>query len=776
MLSEQLEKLIKNATSIALQHKHEYVNFEHLLLALLDDDDVQEVFLEKNINIQIVRKKLINYIQNNLQDLVVNSLLKPSPISSLQRLIQRAILHAKSMKIKSVSNINIMAELFYEHDSYALTCLKEVEINKQDFLDYLYISSTTASESEKHTSVQNMLNFVSEKISSSKIEDSSASDKKSLLEKHCANLNEKAANKEIDCLIGRDNEINRTIEILCRRRKNNVILVGEPGVGKTAIAEGMAYKILLKEVPSVLQNMIIYALDLGSIIAGTKFRGEFEGRIKSLVDELTNSQNAILFIDEIHTLVGAGSTANGTMDASNLLKPALTKGLFRCIGATTFKEYRNQFEQDMALSRRFQKVVINEPNEEATLEILKGLKNKYEEYHNVIYDDAALKSAISLSQKYLSDRKLPDKAIDLIDEAGSYSNMNHQLVRNAVINAKDIERLIANIIKIPVEQLSSEALSDIKNLDKKLKEHIFAQDEAIDILCSNVKMSKVGLRKTSRPIGCYMFAGGTGVGKTELAKQFAHYNHMKLLKFDMSEFIEANSISKLIGSSPGYIGSDKAGMLTDSVDKNPYSVVLFDEIEKANSEILNILLQIMDDGKLTDNLGKPIDFTNSIIIMTTNIIANEKSYNMGFSGPEISGQGDDSRKMSAFEAHFSPEFRSRLDKIILFNPIDNAVEKIIEKNLQELFEQLLKKEVILNYNSKLVKYFKQEHFSKTSGARGLSQAIDVCIKQNIAEEILFGKLKNGGRVLIDVNSKNQIIFDFKTNEIIKRDQIEMKLC
>jgi ATP-dependent Clp protease ATP-binding subunit ClpA len=775
MLSNCLEKVLKNAFQIALDHKHEYVTFEHLLLALLKDKQIQAFFVEKKADINLLKSKLENYIQHNLVDLIDPSVVNPHPTAGFQRIIQRTLLYAKAQGSNDISSIDIMAEFFFEHESFATIFLKDSNISRKDLLSYrikcknIVAQKTNLSEKDQDAS-QVMVN---DKHAVEYEEHRSAEERSSaeeILEKYCVNLNKQANNSNVDQLIGCEAKINRAVEILCRRKKNNVILVGEPGVGKTAIAEGMAHRIINKKVPSSLLGKVIYSLDLGGMLAGTKFRGEFEGRIKELLSALTQYKNAILFIDEIHTIVGAGASVSGAMDASNLLKPALTRGLFKCIGATTFKEYRSHFEQDTALLRRFQKIVIEEPNEDATLEILRGLKSNYEKYHNVQYDESALKAAVSLSIRYLHDKKLPDKAIDLIDEAGARKNIDTLQCKGSVVTDKDIEILIASIANIVPINVTDSELDNIRNLNKNLKERIFAQDEAIDILCSSIKMAKAGLRQASKPIGCYMFAGATGVGKTELARQLAHFSNMKLLKFDMSECSESSAVSKMIGSAPGYVGSDKGGVLTNAVEQNPYSVVLFDEIEKAHPEILNLLLQIMDDGKLTDNSGKEISFNHTIIILTTNVISNNSAKSIGFSNVVQTNGAN----MSAFEQYFSAEFRSRLDKIILFNNIDQVTNQIIEKNIQELVEELKTRNIFLYYDYEVVKYLNDNHISRNAAARDLLKAIDVNIKQAIADEILFGKLAHGGEIYITVGNNSGLIFDFTSKIEVHNKRRELE--
>lgn len=778
MLSDELELTLKRALSIAENYKHEYATYEHLLMSLTSDADVQLFLKSKEISIEPLVLKLGHYLATELSDIVEQSANKAKPTISFQRIIQRAALHAHTNQENNICcGINVLIELFFEKKSYAFLCLKELKITRVELKEFLkkrprqlpmdsainHLDQFRNSFARKASPSNNLALNIQKQEALHKHAKMDKEQEKSDLEKYCINLNKKANLDTIDCLIGRKDEVQRTIEILCRRKKNNAILVGEPGVGKTAIAEGLAVRIVNKDVPEFLQKAVIYALDVGSLVAGTKFRGDFEERIKNLLESLRNDHNAILFIDEIHTIIGAGSTTAGSMDASNLLKPALAKGELKCIGSTTFKEYHNHFEKDMALVRRFQKIIVREPDENVTLEILRGLKGYYEKHHNVIYSPAALKAAISLSERFINDRNLPDKAIDLMDEAGARSKLdNKRLKTTTIITEQDIKSLIASIVNIPNLNFEAEEASQLKNLSENLKKMIFGQDEAIDILCSSIKLSRAGLRKGTRPTGCYMFAGPTGVGKTELAKQLAILNNMKLLKFDMSEFCESNATSKLLGSAPGYVGFDQGGMLTDEVDKFPYSVVLFDEIEKANPEIFNLLLQIMDEGKLTDNTGKQINFSHTIIILTTNIIAGEKRTQIGFAEENKADFSQcNQRDMKQFAEHFNQEFLSRLDQIVLFNPINNVLQKIVSKNLEELESQLANKKVELITSNGVLTYLVNKCSTSKNGARELDRIIDSSIKKAIADELLFGKLQNGGVVDIGFSLKNQeLIFKF----------------
>ena len=765
MLSNNLELTLRKALSIASNCKHEYATYEHLLLALTDDKDAKEFFLQKGITLEDLKKRLKNYLLHDLAELVDENAKEAKPTASFQRIIQRAALHSQSSGYKIINGSHVLAEFFFEHEAYALLCLREEGLSRQDILDHIKkkenfgSNEATKNPITKITIVENQVKQESkEKLTPPKEQNYETSDEENVIDKICVNLNERADADSIDCLIGRQNEVQRTIEILCRRKKNNAILVGEPGVGKTAIAEGLATRIVKGDVPDLLKNAVIYSLDIGSLVAGTKFRGDFEERIKNLLTFLKNNKNAILFIDEIHTIIGAGSTSSGATDASNLLKPALGKGELRCIGSTTFKEYHNHFEKDMALVRRFQKIVVEEPDEISTMEILKGLKGYYEKHHSVIYSDSALKAAISLSERYINDRHLPDKAIDLIDEAGARSTMNSSGKKITITN-KHIEDVLSSILNIPNIGDKADDISQLKRLSTNLKGCIFGQDQAIDDLCASIKLSKAGLKKGDRPTGCYLFAGPTGVGKTELAKQLAIFNNMKLIKLDMSEFSESSSVSKLLGSAPGYVGFDQGGMLTEEVAKYPYSVVLFDEIEKAHPEILNILLQIMDEGNLTDSTGKHVNFMNTMVILTTNITAEKEKASIGFS-EKLSESIIPTLSLDPINEKFSPEFRSRLDNIILFNPIDGIIDKIVSKIIKELGAQLADKKVRLNVSSTVKKYLAEKYYNN-NGARELDRAIDTHIKQAIADEILFGKLKNGGSINIDLSKKDaKFIFKF----------------
>jgi len=782
MLSNDLEYTLKQALSIATKHKHEYATYEHLLLALIENDNVQQLLIESEVAIEFLKTRLEYYVKHNLRDLISDKITEAKPTAGFQRIIQRAALHSQTKGQRVITAMHVLAEFFFEQDSHALICLKEAKLTRIDVLNHIKkIDASPKSNALSSNKGRKSISALSTQVSQEKelLPDKRTDntdpqkEKEDELEKYCTNLNKKANANSIDCLIGRQDEIQRTIEILCKRKKNNAIFIGEAGVGKTAIAEGLAIRIIKNDVPELLKNATIYSLDIAALLANTKFRGDFEERVKNLLKSLKENKGAILFIDEIHNIIGAGSTTTGALDASNLLKPALARGEIRCIGSTTFKEYHNNFEKDMALVRRFQKIIVSEPDEAASLEILKGLKGYYEKYHNVMYSDSALKAAITLSERYIHDKHLPDKAIDLIDEAGAKCRMNSKSKKKAVITNKEIGELLSQILNIPQITANSDEIKQLKQLSINLKNYIFGQDEAIDALCSSIKLSKAGLRKTNRPTGCYLFTGSTGVGKTELAKQLANFCHMKLLKFDMTEFLESHSISKLLGTAPGYVGFDQEGLLSSEVDKYPYSVVLLDEMEKAHPDIFNILLQIMDEGTLTDNTGKHIDFTHTIVILTTNITPTQTRETIGFNVNKEENNIAKNANMPELNRYFSPELLARLDQVITFNPIDKIVPQIISKNLKELEAQLADKKVRLNVSNQVKEYLNTHCFNSEDGARKLDRVIDDRIKQSIADEILFGKLKNGGTVNVDISKdSDQIAFKFTS---IRKSKIPLEV-
>jgi ATP-dependent Clp protease ATP-binding subunit ClpA len=762
MLTKNLEITLRNAMLLANMYKHEYATSEHLLLALLNDDDTKSFFQKNNIDASAAISDLQNYLKHNLSDLVSSDYASPKRSAEFQRILQKAESYADAVGESEVTALHLIAEFYLAPKSYATACLKALPTSRNDIIRHIdkhLLNSLKEPELIIDTTTSSFNEYSTQDSSNDKKQDS-------ILENFCTNLNLKAESGAIDRLIGRDAEIQRTIEVLARRKKNNVILVGEPGVGKTAIAEGLALRFIKQDVPKILQNSVIYSLDIGSLVAGTKFRGDFEERIKQMLNELKANPDSILFIDEIHTIMGAGSTTSGSLDANNLLKPAFARGEIRCIGATTFKEYHAHFEKDAALARRFQKIIIEEPSEETSINILKGLKEYYEKHHNVKYTDDAITGAVLLSEKYIKSRKLPDKAIDLIDEAGARQKL---LGTSDEVALKDIEELVAIIANIPQISISTDDTAELKLLAQNLKGQIFGQDEAIEALCDNIKLSRAGLKNANHPIGCYLFAGASGVGKTELAKQLAKFCNMELIKLDMSEYLERNSISSLIGSPPGYAASEAGGILTESVDRAGYSVVLFDEIEKAHPEIFNLLLQIMDEGKLTDSTGKIVDFTHTIIILTTNLGASGQTKEpIGFFNDkkQINNTKNHS-SLEAIEKGFNAELRNRLDDIIIFNPLNpKIISMIIEKNLKEFVTSLAQKKIEILIDPSVNKYLMRNANIEVKGVRGLEKLIEHDLKQSIAEEILFGKLSSGGKILVAAKS-DKLHFKFLGNKTEK---------
>jgi ATP-dependent Clp protease ATP-binding subunit ClpA len=766
MLSKQLESTLQLAAEIASSSKHKYTTIEHLLLALLDDVDVLQVLNTQRVDIIDMRKSLRYHITHDLEVLKGGSDSDPRPTTGFQRVIQRAVVYGGAIGINNITGVHLLAEMFFEHESYAVTCLKEHNLTRMDVITSLAPQSMAFAEpsvqqayyyeENNPTALYDIdMNIVRENnVDTGKAPTNP--DLQTAISAYCINLNNKARVGAIDALVGREQEVQRTIEILCRRQKNNPILVGESGVGKTAIAEGLALRVVNNDVPEILQNSTIYALDFGSMVAGARYRGDFEGRMKALIQELTEQPSAILFIDEIHTMVGAGASAGSTLDASNLLKPALARGELRCIGSTTFKEYKHYFAKDAALVRRFQKIVIDEPDEESSFKILLGLKSYYEKHHNVTYDTTSLKAAVYLSKRYITDRLLPDKAIDLMDEAGSRKKISKS--RDNIVTEHDIELIVSSIAHLPNVMVASGEAKQIRALERDLKTVIFGQDTAIGELCASIKLSSAGLRNHDRPTGCYLFAGPTGVGKTELARQLAKFCNMKLIRFDMSEYTEPHTASRLIGTPPGYVGFDQGGLLTEAIERSPYSVVLFDKIEKANHEIFNLLLQVMDCGKLTDSSGRTVNFTNSIIVMTSNSVLDENfKARIGF-GSEV--QPDKAQSAQIIARTFSLEFRSRLDNIIIFNHLDNnVISMIVEKELRELASQLAEKGVVIIVDQSVKSHLSRNVFDCSNGARGIGRMCDVELKQKIADEVLFGKLIEGGSVHIKY-AKNRIQFEF----------------
>jgi len=764
MLSKNLEVSLHRALSIARDFHHEYATLEHLLLALSEDPDANSVMSGCGINLPLLCDKLRNFLHHELSALVTDTATETKPTAGFQRVVHRAAIHVHAAGKKEVTGANVLAEIFSERESYAVFFLSEQGMTCLDVMNFIshgvvkYDSSLTESPLASTPEPEDKEEEEEKKSESNtrERESQSQSNSSSALANYCVNLNKLAEEGRIDILIGREMEIERTIEILCRRSKNNPLYVGEPGVGKTAIAEGLALRITRKAVPDILKNAVIFSLDMGALLAGTRYRGDFEERIKAVIKEIEKLPSAILFIDEIHTIIGAGATSGGSLDASNLLKPALARGAFRCVGSTTYKEFQTHFERDRALVRRFQKIIVEAPSIENTINILRGLKPYYEEHHNVHYTSGALEAAVMLSDRYISDRHLPDKAIDVIDEAGAHQKLQPAGKKKQTITVKDIEAIISKMAHIPAKSLSTDESKKLQNLEKDLSDVIYGQDRAIEELASALKMSRAGLRDHKKPIGSYLFSGPTGVGKTELAKQLAYLMNMELLRFDMSEYMEQHSIARLIGSPPGYVGFDQGGMLTDSISKNPYSVLLLDEIEKAHQDIYNILLQVMDYGKLTDHNGRSVNFANCIIIMTTNAGATEMSKApIGF-GRETR-EGEDKEAISRL---FAPEFRNRLDAVIPFQSLTtDIVRVVVDKFVAQLEAQLADRGVKISITTEAREYLARVGYDRENGARPLERIIEAKIKKPLANEILFGKLVKGGRVSITLKD-GELAFEF----------------
>jgi len=750
---------LHRALAIAGEYRHEYATLEHLLLSLSEDPDASAVMRGCGVNLAGLKDSLGNFLKHELNALVSEHGAEAKPTAGFQRVIHRAAVHVHAAGREEVTGANVLAEIFSERESHAVFFMHEQNVTCLDVINFIshgvvkYNESNDsgvapiASEVEKHENRRN----------SNGASGDSAHDIHEALTLYCTNLNKRAEEGRTDILIGREVEIERTVEILCRRTKNNPLYVGEPGVGKTAIAEGLALRIVRGDVPKVLKSSLIFSLDMGALLAGTRYRGDFEERLKSVIKGIEKLPHAILFIDEIHTIIGAGSTSSGSLDAGNLLKPALAKGSLRCIGSTTYREYRGYFEKDRALVRRFQKIDIEEPSVENTIKILRGLKPYYETHHNVRYTNAALKAAVELSQRYIHDRKLPDKAIDIIDEAGAHQMLLPEAKRRRSITTKDVEEIVAKIARIPSKSISADDSKKLENLETELKQVVFGQDKAIEALSGAIKLSRAGLRKAGRPVGCYLFSGPTGVGKTELALQLSKLMNMNMVRFDMSEYMEPHSVSKLIGAPPGYVGFDQGGVLTDAIDKTPHTVLLLDEIEKAHPDVYNILLQVMDYGKLTDHNGKSVNFANVILIMTTNAGAAEMGKAaFGFNAAPRSGEDKE-----AIKRIFTPEFRNRLDAIIPFDRLTpELVESVVDKFILHLEEQLADRRVRIEINADVRKFLAKEGYDQDNGARPLERIIENKIKKALAGEILFGKLAKGGKVKV-VMKDGQPDFEFE---------------
>ncbi len=748
MLSRNLEQTLHRALAAANQRNHEYATLEHLLLALTEDQDAMAVLRSCGIGMPDLREQLEQYLDHELGYLTAPEGEEAKPTTAFQRVLQRAAIHVQSSGREEVTGANVLVALFSERESHAVYFLQEQDMTRFDAVNYISHGIAKVPGQADNAKAPR----------GAEEEEGGAPGAKAAgdaLKAYCKNLNEKAKTGKIDPLIGRQKEVDRTIQILCRRSKNNPLYVGDPGVGKTAIAEGLAKKIVEGQVPDVLKDAVIYSLDMGSLLAGTRYRGDFEERIKQVLAELEKIDGAVLFIDEIHTVIGAGATSGGAMDASNLLKPSLSNGTLRCIGSTTYKEYRNHFEKDRALVRRFQKIDVYEPSIDETVEILKGLKTHYEEHHHVTYTDDALKAAVELSAKYINDRKLPDKAIDIIDEVGAAQMLVPEDKRKKIIDVADIEAVVAIIARIPAKTLTKDDKTVLKNLDRDLKTMVFDQDDAIAVLVDAIKLSRAGLRDAEKPIGSFLFSGPTGVGKTEAARQLAKTMGVELQRFDMSEYMERHSISRLIGSPPGYVGFDQGGLLTDKVDQQPHCVLLLDEIEKAHPDIYNILLQVMDYGKLTDNNGKVVDFRNVILIMTTNAGAAELAKApIGF---ERSVRTDEDKE--AITKMFTPEFRNRLDAIVPFKALAfDTMTRVVDKFIAQLEAQLTEKNVEIHLNDDARSWLAKKGYDPAMGARPLGRVIQEHIKKPLAEQILFGELADGGVVDIKV-ADDKIVFD-----------------
>ncbi|MCH8863251.1 MAG: ATP-dependent Clp protease ATP-binding subunit ClpA [Proteobacteria bacterium] len=753
--SPRLEQSLHRALAEANERKHEFATLEHLLLSLLDDRDAEAVLRACNVDIDILRKSLMGYLEEELENLKVeDGSTDASPTAGFQRVIQRAILHVQSSGREETTGANVLVALFSERESHAVYFLQQQDMTRLDAVSYIshgIAKAPSLSETRPARGADEDADADADADPEAMGSDGEGAGKSdSALANYCVDLNEKAAAGEIDPLIGRMDVIERTIQILCRRSKNNPLFVGDPGVGKTAIAEGLARKIVHGEVPEVLLPATIYSLDMGALLAGTRYRGDFEERLKAVIKEMEGVEHGILFIDEIHTIVGAGSTSGGSMDASNLLKPALASGKIRCMGSTTYKEFRSHFEKDRALLRRFQKIDINEPSRDDAVKIMMGLKPYFEEYHKLRYTRDAIKAAVDLSARHITDRKLPDKAIDVIDEAGAAQMLRPKDKRKKVIGVKDVENVVAMIARIPAKSVSRDDARVMKTLGDDLKRVVFGQEPAIDALAASIKLARAGLREPNKPIGSYLFSGPTGVGKTEVARQLAHLLGVELTRFDMSEYMERHSVSRLIGAPPGYVGFDQGGLLTDSVDQHPHCVLLLDEIEKAHPDVFNILLQIMDNGMLTDHSGKKVSFRNVVLIMTTNAGAQEMAKEaIGF------GQGtNEGADEEAIKRLFAPEFRNRLDATIGFDYLSvDVVEKVVEKFILELEIQLGERNVHISLDAPAKHWLAEKGYDRVFGARPLARLIQEKIKKPLADDILFGKLVRGGEVVVRLKDK-----------------------
>ena len=766
MLSRNLEQTLHRALSLASDRRHEYATLEHLLLGLADDSDAATVLRACGVDLDKLRSDLTEFLDKDLSGLASDRPGEPKPTAAFQRVVQRAAIHVQSSGRDEVTGANVLVAMFSERETHAVYFLQLQDMTRLDAVNFISHGIAKAPGRTAQRPVQGSNapppaggngNGGGEG-EGEREEQRGRGKSQDGLSAYCVNLNKKAVAGKIDPLIGRDHEIERTIQILCRRTKNNPLYVGDPGVGKTAIAEGLAKRIVEGDVPEVLSKCTIYALDMGALLAGTRYRGDFEERLKAVVTELENTPGGILFIDEIHTVIGAGATSGGAMDASNLLKPALAQGTLRCIGSTTYKEFRTYFEKDRALVRRFQKIDVNEPSIEDAIKILRGLKANYEKHHKVRYTDEAIRAAVELSAKYINDRKLPDKAIDVIDEVGASRMLQPEGKRRKTVTLKDVEDIVAKIARIPPKSVSSDDKETLRNLERDLKSMVFGQDKAIEALSAAIKLSRAGLRDQEKPIGNYLFSGPTGVGKTEVAKQLASTLGIELIRFDMSEYMERHSISRLIGAPPGYVGFDQGGLLTDGIDQHPHAVLLLDEIEKAHQDLYNILLQVMDHGKLTDHNGKSVDFRNVILIMTTNAGASDLAREaIGFG--RIGREGEDEE---AIKRLFTPEFRNRLDATITFAGLTpEIVGRVVEKFVMQLEAQLADRNVTIELSSAAKEWLAERGYDRNYGARPLARVIQEHIKKPLAEELLFGRLVTGGAVKVGMKD-GALDFEFSS--------------
>ena len=769
--SRNLEQSLHRALAVANERHHEYATLEHLLLSLLDDTDATAVLRACSVDIDVLRKNLATYVDQELENLVNDGRDDAKPTAGFQRVIQRAVIHVQSSGREEVTGANVLVAIFAERESHAAYFLQEQDMTRYDAVNYISHGIakrpglTDASKTPRGSEEEGERGERSEK------EPNDPKKKDGALEAYCVNLNKKARDGRIDPLIGRESEVQRTIQVLCRRQKNNPLLVGDPGVGKTAIAEGLARKIVKHEVPEVLAGATVFALDMGTLLAGTRYRGDFEERLKQVMKEIENHKNAILFIDEIHTVIGAGATSGGAMDASNLLKPALAQGTLRCIGSTTYKEYRQYFEKDRALVRRFQKIDVNEPSIPDAIEIMKGLKPYFEEFHKIRYTNEAVKAAVELSARYINDRKLPDKAIDVIDETGASQMLLIESKRKKTIGIKEIEATIATMARIPPKTVSKDDAEVLQHLEETLRRVVYGQDAAIAAISSAIKLARAGLRDGEKPIGSYLFSGPTGVGKTEVARQLAVSLGVELTRFDMSEYMERHTVSRLIGAPPGYVGFDQGGLLTDAVDQHPHSVLLLDEIEKGHPDIYNILLQIMDHGKLTDHNGKQIDFRNVVLIMTTNAGAADMA-RAAFGFTRQKREGED---LEAINRLFAPEFRNRLDAIVPFSHLPaEVITKVVDKFIMQLEAQLADRNVTIELTDEARRWLVENGYDEAMGARPMARVIQQHIKTPLADEVLFGRLKNGGAVRVvvtaDEGGPKKLGFVFPEGPILPRPE------